>query len=73
VAGVEGGDMKKKQVETINELLRDALLAYAGLDPESPTRAAVAQRLFGPLAVRSLLPQLDEIARSVRPTEAATA
>jgi hypothetical protein len=73
VARVERRDVKKKQLETISESLRDALLAYAGLEPDSPIRAAVAQRLFGALAVRDLLPQLDEIARHVRPREATTA
>ena len=62
--------MKEKQIEAIGEPLRDALLAYARLESDSSARAAVAQRLFGSLSVRHLLPQLDEIARSVRLPEA---
>ena len=65
--------MKTKDVEKISEPLRDALLAYASIDADNPARAAVAQQLFGPLAVKGLLPQLDEMARSVRPRETATA
>ena len=61
--------MKNKDVATISEPLRDALLAYAGIEPNSAPRAVIAQRLFGPAGARILLPQLDEIARSVRPRD----
>lgn len=67
---MEGGDVKKKDLATISEPLRDALLAYSGLEADS-ARVIVAQRLFGPAATRTLLPQLDEIARNVRPRAAA--
>jgi hypothetical protein len=62
---------KKKDLATISEPLRDALLAYSSLESNSADRAAVAQRLFGTAATRTLLPQLDEIARNVRPRAAA--
>ena len=59
--------MKKKELEAIAEALRDALTAYGKLEAQDTTRAAVAQRLFGVAATPTLLPQLDEIARHVRP------
>jgi hypothetical protein len=62
--------VKNKDVATISEPLRDALLAYAGIEPNSAPRAVIAQRLFGPAGARVLLPQLDEIARNVRPRAA---
>ena len=58
---------KKKDLVAIGEPLREALLAYSSLESNSADRAAVAQRLFGPAATRILLPQLDEMARNVRP------
>ena len=61
---------KNKDLTTISEPLRDALLAYSTLESNSADRAAVAQRLFGPAATRTLLPQLDEIARNVRSAKA---
>jgi hypothetical protein len=67
---MEGEHVKKKKEDfaAIVEPLRDALLAYAGIEPNSAPRAVIAQRLFGPAGARILLPQLDEIARNVRPT-----
>jgi hypothetical protein len=59
--------VKNKDVATIAETLRDALLAYAAIDPNSAPRAVIAQRLFGTTGARALLPQLDEIARNVLP------
>jgi hypothetical protein len=59
--------MKKKDVETIVEALRKALTAYGELEEQSTARAAIAQRLFGVAATPTLLPQLDEIAKNVRP------
>ena len=64
--------VKNKDIATISESLRDALLAYAKIEPTRAARAVIAQRLFGAVAARMLLPQLDEIARSVRPREEAT-
>ena len=61
--------MKNKELASISEPLRDALLAYAGIEPNSAPRAVIAQRLFRPAGARILLPQLDEIARSVRPRD----
>jgi hypothetical protein len=58
---------KKKDVETIAEALRDALTAYGELEAQGTARAAIAQRLFGVSATPTLLPQLDEIAKNVRP------
>ena len=58
-------------VATISQPRRDALLAYAGIEPNTAPRAVIAQRLFGPAAARILLPQLDEIARNARPRAAA--
>ena len=56
-----GKGEKKKDLGTISEPLRDALLAYSSLESNGADRAAVAQRLFGPAATRTLLPQLREI------------
>lgn len=67
------GASKDAEFDAIAEPLRDALLGYSRLEVGSAARAAVAQRLFGPAATRTLLPQLDEIARSVRPREAGSA
>jgi hypothetical protein len=58
---------KKKEMEAIAEALRGALTAYDKLDAQGTARAAIAQRLFGVAATPTLLPQLDEIARHVRP------
>jgi hypothetical protein len=62
--------VKKKDVSTISEPLRDALLAYSGLEPNSADRVVIAQRLFGTAGARTLLPHLDEIARNVLPRDA---
>jgi hypothetical protein len=59
--------MKKKAVEAIAEALRESLVAYAGLEAQGTARAAIAQRLFGVAATPTLLPQVDEIAKNVRP------
>lgn len=59
--------MKKIEMEAIAEALRDALTAYGELETQSTSRAAIAQHLFGVAATPTLLPQLDEIARHVRP------
>ena len=59
--------MNKKAMHAITEALRDALTAYSVLEQNSMERVAIAQRLFGVAATQVLLPQLDEIARSVRP------
>jgi hypothetical protein len=42
-----GDDVKKKDFSTISEALRDALLAYSGLEPISAYCVVIAQRLFG--------------------------
>lgn len=59
--------MNKKAMQAITEALRDALTAYSVLEQNSMERVAIAQRLFGVAATQVLLPQLDEIARGVRP------
>jgi hypothetical protein len=59
--------MKKREMEAITEALRDALTAYGELEAQGTARVAIAQRLFGVSATPRLLPQLDEIARHVRP------
>ena len=59
--------MNKKAMQAITEALRDALTAYSVLEENSTERVAIAQRLFGVAATQVLLPQLDEIARNVRP------
>ena len=59
--------MKTTDLEAIAEALRRALTAYAELAPQGTSRPAIAQRLFGVAATPTLLPQLDEIARHVRP------
>jgi hypothetical protein len=59
--------MNKKAMQAITEALRDALTAYSVLEQNGMERVAIAQRLFGVAATQVLLPQLDEIARSVRP------
>jgi hypothetical protein len=69
---LEGDEVRKKdELASISEPLRDALLAYAGIEPNTAPRAVIAQRLLGPAGARILLPQLDEIARNVRPRVAA--
>jgi len=57
------------KIESVAAALRDALIAYGSLESRSPARAVVAQRLFGAMAARTLLPQLDELARGVRAVE----
>jgi hypothetical protein len=64
--------MAKRKIETteleaIAKALRDALMAYDELETQGTSRAAIAQRLFGVAATPTLLPQLDEIAKHVRP------
>ena len=59
--------MNKKAMQAITEALRDALTAYSVLEQNGMERVAIAQRLFGVAATQVLLPQLDEIARNVRP------
>ena len=58
---------KKSDLTAIIEPLRNALLAYADLEPNGAPRAVIAQGLFGPTRARTLMPLLDELARSVRP------
>jgi hypothetical protein len=61
--------MKKREMEAIADALRSALTAYGELEAQGTTRVAIAQRLFGVSATPTLLPQLDEIARHVRPDQ----
>ena len=61
--------MKKREMDAIANALRDALTAYDELETQGTSRAAIAQRLFGVAATPTLLPQLDEIARHVRPDQ----
>jgi glutathione S-transferase len=65
------GGEGENDLATISEPLRDALLAYSDLEANSAPRVVIAQRLLGPAGARVLLPQLDEIARNVRPRAAA--
>ena len=57
--------MKNKEMRAIAEALRAALVAYGALE-NGTERAAVAQRLFG-VTAPTLLPQLDGLAKSIRP------
>ena len=57
--------MNKKEMQTITEALRVALAAYGALE-NGTERAAIAQRLFG-VTAPTLLPQLDGLAKSIRP------
>ena len=42
-------------------------IEYGELEAQGTARVAIAQRLFGVSATPTLLPQLDEIAKQVRP------
>ena len=59
--------MKAGELEAVAEALRRALTAYAKLEEQGTTRATIAQRLFGVALTPTLSPQLDEIARHVKP------
>jgi len=58
---------KTTEFEAIAKALRGALMAYGKLETQGTSRAAIAQRLFGVAATPTLLPQLDEIAKHIRP------
>jgi hypothetical protein len=60
-------EIKTTELEAIANALPDALMAYDKLETQGTSRAAIAQRLFGAAATPTLLPQLEEIAKHVRP------
>lgn len=53
------------EIEAIGEPLRKALVAYYAAGFASATRVGVAHHVFGAAGVL-LMPQLDELARSVQ-------
>ena len=57
---------RKGRQDCVTEPLREALIAYCRLPQAGTARVSVARRLFGPLAAKSLMPALSEIAKRIR-------